>query len=114
MCGWEVNGKPFRRLLNHGGDNQGSVTTVHGYTREILERDGGSPTEVYQEFSAYAGGLPVVAYNLEYQWDQVLLPEWKRLGISEIGVPGFCALKLAQRLLDPLPATNCKFQTLRQ
>jgi DNA polymerase-3 subunit epsilon len=87
---------------------------VHGYTREILERDGGVPAEVYKEFAAYAGGLPVVAYNLQYDWNQVLLLEWKRLGISQIGVPGFCALKLAQRLLDPVPAGNCKLQTLRQ
>lgn len=69
---------------------------------------------VYEDFAAYAGGLPVVAYNLEYDWDKVLVPEWRRLGISPIGVPGFCALKLAQRLLDPVPAGNCKLQTLRQ
>ena len=50
----------------------------------------------------------------EYDWNQVLMPEWKRLGIPQIGVPGFCALKLAQRLLDPVPAGNCKLQTLRQ
>jgi hypothetical protein len=85
-----------------------------GYTREILERDGSPPEEVYRDFAAYAGSLPVVAYNLEYDWDKVLLPEWERLGISQIGVPGFCALKLAQRLLDPVPAGNCKSQTLRQ
>jgi len=87
---------------------------VNGYTREFLERDGSAPEEVYRNFGAYAGALPVVAYNLEYDWDQVLLPEWKRLGISQIGVPGFCALQLAQRLLDPLPAGNCKLQTLQQ
>jgi len=56
----------------------------------------------------------VVAYNLEYDWDKVLVPEWRRLGIPAIGGPGFCALKLAQRLLDPVPAGNCKLQTLRQ
>ena len=44
----------------------------------------------------------------------MLLPEWKRLHIAPIGMRGFCALKLAQRLLDPVPAGNCKLQTLRQ
>ena len=87
---------------------------MHGYTREILERDGSPPAEVYEAFAVYAGNLPVVAYNLEYDWDKVLLPEWQRLGIAQIGVRGFCALKLAQRLLDPVPAGNCKLQTLRQ
>jgi len=114
MCGWEKDGEPFRRMLNHGCKISDEASRVHGYTREILERDGGVPAEVYEEFAAYAGGLPVVAYNLEYDWNRVLLPEWKRLGIAPIGVPGFCALKLAQRLLDPVPAGNCKLQTLRQ
>ena len=114
MRGWEKDGEPFRRMLNHGCKISDEASRVHGYTREILERDGGLPMEVYEEFAAYAGGLPVVAYNLQYDWNQVLLLEWKRLGISPIGFPGFCALKLAQRLLDPVPAGNCKLQTLRQ
>ena len=114
MCGWERDGEPFRRMINHGCKISDEASRVHGYTREILERDGGLPGEVYEEFADYAGALPVVAYNLQYDWNQVLLPEWKRLGIPQIGVPGFCALKLAQRLLDPVPAGNCKLQTLRQ
>ncbi len=36
------------------------------------------------------------------------------MGIAPIGRAGFCALRLAQRLLDPVPAGNCKLQTLRQ
>ncbi len=114
MRGWEKDGEPFRLMLNHGCAIPAEASRVHGYTREILERDGVAPAEAYEEFATYAGGLPVVAYNLEYDWDKVLLPEWKRLGIPQIGVPGFCALKLAQRLLDPVPAGNCKLQTLRQ
>ena len=114
MCGWDRDGEPFRRMLNHGCKISDEASRVHGYTREILERDGGVPTEVYEEFAAYADGFPVVAYNLQYDWNQVLLPEWKRLGIPQIGIPGFCALKLTQRLLDPVPAGNCKLQTLRQ
>ena len=114
MRGWKKIGKPFRFFLNHGCEIPPEASRVHGYTREILERDGSSPAEVYEAFSKYVGNLPVVSYNLEYDWDKVLLPEWQRLGISQIGVPGFCALKLAQRLLDPVPAGNCKLQTLRQ
>ena len=114
MRGWENDGEPFRQMLNHGCEISEEVSRVHGYTRESLERDGSAPAEVYEAFAAYVGPLPVVAYNLEYCWDKVLLPVWKRHGISQIGVPGFCALKLAQRLLDPVPAGNCKLQTLRQ
>ena len=114
MCGWTPAGEPFRKLLNQNEDIPAEASRVHGYTREILERDGESPLEVYQEFAEYADGLPLVAFNLQYDLDNVLQPEWQRLGIGVIGSRGFCALRLAQRLLDPVPAGNCKLQTLRQ
>lgn len=114
MKGWQPDGPPFRRLLNHNADIPPEASRVNGYTREILERDGEEPLEVYRDFAAYAQGLPVVSYNLAFDWDQVLLPEWQRLGITPIGQRGLCALELARRLLDPVPAGNCKLQTLRQ
>jgi DNA polymerase III epsilon subunit-like protein len=114
MRGWEPQGALFRRLLNQNADIPSEASRVHGYTREILERDGGPAIEVYRDFAAYAGDLPIVSYNLKYDLDDVLRPEWTRLGIRPIGPEGFCALKLAQRLLDPVPAGNCKLQTLRQ
>ena len=87
---------------------------MHGYTREILERDGEPAIDVYRDFATYADDRPIVSYNLKYDLDDVLKPEWSRLGIKPIGAEGFCALRLAQRLLDPVPAGNCKLQTLRQ
>jgi len=114
MRGWERVGAPFRRLLNQNRDISSEAARVHGYTREILERDGESPEKAYAEFRDYAGNLPVVSYNLDYDWNRVLVPEWERLSISSIGKRGLCALRLAQRLLDPVPAGNCKLQTLRQ
>ena len=114
MRGWTPEGPPFRRLLNQNADIPPEASRVHGYTREILERDGENPFDVYTDFARYVGGVPLVAYNLTYDLDGVLLPEWQRLGVPPIGKRGFCALKLAQRLLDPVPAGNCKLQTLRQ
>ena len=114
MCGWQPEGESFRKLLNQNADIPAEATRVHGYTREILERDGEPAHQVYREFAEYAGNLPLVSFNLEYDLDDVLQPEWKRLGIGTIGSRGFCALRLAQRLLDPVPAGNCKLQTLRQ
>lgn len=114
MLGWQPDGEPFRKLLNQNADIPAQASRVHGYTREILERDGEPPHQVYREFAEYVGGRPLVAFNLEYDLDEVLGPEWKRLGIAAIGGRGFCALRLAQRLLDPVPAGNCKLQTLRQ
>lgn len=114
MRGWEPSGPHFRQLLNQNQHIPPEASRVHGYTREILERDGAPPDEVYRDFKEYAGGSPIVAYNLVYDLDRVLLPEWERFGIEPFGEGGFCALKLAQRLLDPVPAGNCKLQTLRQ
>ena len=114
MRGWHPDGEPFRKLLNQNEDIPPAASRVHGYTREILERDGESAAEVYRAFADYVGELPLVAFNLEYDLTEVLEPEWRRLRIAPIGTPGFCALRLAQRLLDPVPAGNCKLQTLRQ
>lgn len=114
MRGWTPEGPPFRRLLNQNADIPPEVSRVHGYTREILERDGEPATVVYRDFAAYVSELPIVAFNLEYDLEDVLKPEWKRLGVPPIGATGFCALRFAQRLLDPVPAGNCKLQTLRQ
>lgn len=114
MRGWQPEGSPFRCLLNHGTAIPPKASRVHGYTREILERDGEPPLAVYREFARYVESRPVAAYNLAYDWDDVLLPEWQRLGLAPIGTRGLCMLQLAQRLLDPVPAGNCKLQTLRQ
>ncbi|MEI7823361.1 MAG: 3'-5' exonuclease [Verrucomicrobiota bacterium] len=114
MRGWQPEGKPFRKLLNQNCEIPPEASRVHGYTREILERDGEPAGAVYRAFRAYVGDLPLVSYNAEYDLERVLLPEWKRLGIAPIGRTGFCAMRLAQRLLDPVPAGNCKLQTLRQ
>lgn len=114
MSGWKPIGEPFGKLLNQNAEIPAEASRVHGYTREILERDGEPAHQVYRKFAEYAGDLPLVAFNLEYDLDEVLQPEWKRLGIGTIGTRGFCALRLAQRLLDPVPAGNCKLQTIRQ
>ena len=114
MRGWAPEGPSFHRLLNQNRDIPPEMTRGHDDTREILERDGEPAEAVYEAFADYVGELPLVSYDLQYDLDQVLLPEWERLGIGPIGTRGFCALRLAQRLLDPVPAGNCKLQTLRQ
>jgi len=114
MRGWEPVGDPFRKLLNHQAEVPDEASRIHGYTRDTLERDGESPHAVHATFADYADGLPIVAYSLDFDLEQALKPEWARLKIAPIGSAGFCALRLAQRLLDPVPAGNCKLETLRQ
>ncbi|MGY6216660.1 exonuclease domain-containing protein [Methylolobus aquaticus] len=114
MRGWVPEGEPFFRALNHGIDITPEVSRVCGYTRAILERDGDPPLAVYGAFGDYVDDRPLVSYHLSYDLDDVLRPEWQRLARDPIGRPGFCALRLTQRLLDPVPAGNHKLQTLRE
>jgi DNA polymerase III epsilon subunit-like protein len=114
MDGWEAVGEPFRYLIDVEAEIPSKVSRIHGYTKEILQRDGHPPTKVYQKLKKYADGAPVCSYNLKYDYDEVLLPEWGRLGLGEFLLPGFCLLKLTQRLIDPVAAGNHKLQTLRQ
>jgi hypothetical protein len=46
--------------------------------------------------------------------ESALVEDVARGGVAPVGSAGFCAMRLAQRLLDPVPAGNCKLQTLRQ
>ena len=112
MRGWTPEGPSFHRLFEPDRDVPPDTVRAHGYTREILERDGEPAEWVYEAFADYAGDVPLVAWDLRRVLDRMLLPEWKRLGIGPIGTRGFCVLRLAQRLLDPVPAGDCKLQTL--
>jgi DNA polymerase-3 subunit epsilon len=114
MSGWEKEGEPFFRVINHGYDTIKEESQIRGHTSETLECNVGSPNNVYCSFSDYAQELPIVAYDLDDVWNCELQPELKRLGIAPIGYPGLCAYKLTQRLLDPLPSGDYKLEVLRQ
>jgi DNA polymerase III epsilon subunit-like protein len=114
MSGWDPISEPFQALLNQNVAIPPEASRLNGYTREILERDGIPAWDAYKQLGAYVGTRPIIAYNLAYDFDRVLIPEWARLGVSPFGQGGFCILRLTQRLLDPVPAGNCKLQTLRQ
>src|SRR3990167_2297075 len=114
MRGWSPQGPAWRRLLNHGPDMNQERSRVHGLSRALIERDGEAPAQVYREWADYIDGLPLVAFDLPKALHRALQPEWVRLGLAPIGTEGFCALRLAQRLLDPVPVVSGKLQTLRQ
>jgi DNA polymerase III epsilon subunit-like protein len=114
MEGWKPVGEPFRQLINVDAEIPSEVSRVHGYTKEILQRDGLPPSVVHEKLYEYAGGASVCSYNLKYDYDDVLYREWRRIGITEVLPPGFCLLRLTQRLIDPVSSGNHKLQTLRQ
>ena len=106
-------GQPFRVLLNHEVDVPAEAQAVHGYSRLFLEENGIAPNQAHKSFADYVGDSPISAYNLPYDYDKVLAPEWNRLGINNNFSRGFCILKLVRKLMRPSPAGNYKLQILR-
>lgn len=100
MDGWDPVGEKFRVLLNHGVPIPPEATAVHGYTTEFLRQHGEDPFVAHGRFREFAGGLPLVAHNLSFDWNRALFQEWLRLGLEPIGQRGFCTLMLSRRLVD--------------
>ena len=99
MRGWEPCGKPFRVLLNHDVPIPAAAVAKHGYTSDYLCGYGLDPCEAHAEFRDYARGLPIVAHNLNFDWERSFLYEWKQLGLEPAGRRGFCTLMLARRVV---------------
>ncbi|MCE9616520.1 MAG: 3'-5' exonuclease [Lentisphaerae bacterium] len=100
MVGWEPAGDSFRVLLNHDVWIDPGAQAVHDYSREYLRRHGHDPVRAHQAFHAYVGDLPIVAYNISFDWNRVLEPEYQRLGVPVTGRRGFCAMTLARRAIS--------------
>jgi DNA polymerase III epsilon subunit-like protein len=113
MSGLRPVGQPFRVLLNHKVDIPAEAQAVHGYSRLFLEENGTNPAQAHKLFADYVGDSPISSYNLPYDYDKVLVPEWNRLEINEKFHRGFCLLRLAKKLINPSPAGNYKLQSLR-
>ncbi len=111
MRGWQRDGAPFRVLLNHDVPIDPRAQAVHGYSRDYLRAYGVRPREAHAAFRDFTGDLPMVAYNLSFDWDRVLRPEYARLGLPDAGRRGFCALTLARRVVRD--TVNHRLDTLK-
>ena len=111
MRGWQREGEPFQVLLNHDVPIDRGAEAVHGYSRAYLRRHGAPPLEAHAAFRGYAGDLPMVAYNLSFDWNRVLEPEYARLGVPVAGRRGFCALTLTRRVVREVD--NYRLETLK-
>lgn len=106
MRGWEPYGQSFVKFVKISGQD-GAGYEIQGHESEPASR-------AYASLFKYMGGLPWVAYDLDYVINQVLKTECERLKIAQNGTPGFCALRLIQRLLDPLPTKGCRLMSLHK
>ncbi len=111
MRGWRREGEPFSILLNHDVPIDPGAEAVHGYSRAYLRRHGAPPLEAHAAFYEYAGNLPMVAYNLSFDWNRVLEPEYARLGVPIAGRRGFCALTLTRRVVKEV--SNYRLETIK-
>lgn len=111
MMGWEPFGEPFRILLNHDVPIEPMAEALHGYSRAYLREHGQNPVAAHQAFHGYAGSLPIVSYNISFDWNRVLQPEYIRLGVPCSGTRGFCAMTLARRVITE--TDNHKLETLK-
>lgn len=100
MRGLKPVGEIFQIYLNHDIDVPYGAQQVHGYSREFLSRNGVPPLAAYRAFSQFANNAPICAYNLPYDYDAVLLPEWQRLSLPVLSPKGFCMMKLSQQVLS--------------
>lgn len=111
MKGWEPEGQPFHALLNHDVEIDPIAKSLHGYSREYLRQHGQDPKKAHQDFHDYAADLPIVAYNISFDWNRVLEPEYKRLNVLQTGRRGFCAMTLARRVINE--TDNHRLETLK-
>ena len=99
MRGKLKDGAPFRVFLNHNIRVPPTATAIHGYTKEFLDKNGIAPAAAYEQLRSYVGNRQVVAHYLRYDWNAVLLPEWRRLRLLQIGQSGFCTWRLSKRVV---------------
>ncbi len=110
MRGWKPDGEPFRRLINFDVPIEPDAELLHGYSREYLRKHGSNPAAALLEFTEWAGSAPFVSYNLAYDWERVLEPAYRRLGLACALVPGFCAVRLVRSTIPGM--RNYKLITL--
>ena len=95
MRGWQRDGEAFRVLLNHDVPIDPMAEALHGYSREYLREHGQEPETAHGRWREYAADQPIVAYNITFDWNRALEPEYARLGLPPAGRRGFCAMTLA-------------------
>ena len=110
MVGWQPNGEPFRALLNFDVPIERMAEKIHGYSREFLRENGTQPDLALRSFAEYAGGLPLVSYNLAFDWNRVLQPAFSCRECGRLPSEGFCALSLTRHAIPDLP--NFKLKTV--
>jgi DNA polymerase III epsilon subunit-like protein len=110
MCEWQPFGDPFRVLVNFDVPIDARAQAVHGYSREYLLRHGLSPRQAIASFLDYVADYPLVAYNLNFDADRVLIPTLQRMQVPCRMRMGFCAMKLARCVVPHLE--NHKLETV--
>jgi DNA polymerase III epsilon subunit-like protein len=108
MRGWARHGEPLTVLLNFDVPIEPAAQKMHGYSREYLQQHGFPPSIALKMLLEYADMLPVVSYNLSYDWFRVLVPAFEYTQMQSDMRPGFCALNLTRYVVPTLPDFKLK------
>ncbi len=102
MQGWEPEGEPFRELIDFDVPLEPAAVRIHSYTRSYLREQGSPPRETLERFCLFVRDLPLASYNLSFDWDRVLAPTFRCMGMPDTLRPGFCVLSLVRNVVPRL------------
>ena len=71
------------------------ITQITGISQEMVDKDGEPLRKAMEEFSAFIGGLPLVAFNADF--DMAFLQHAAKQYNLALDNPVSCALKMARR-----------------
>jgi DNA polymerase-3 subunit epsilon len=89
--------REFRALVHPGVPIPRAATRIHGIT-DAMVRDAPPARAVLPAFLAFVGSLPLVAHNAPFDRG-ILTRELARAGLAAPGVPVYCTLRLARRVI---------------
>jgi DNA polymerase III epsilon subunit-like protein len=104
--GLVASGPSFQVIINPGVSIPAAATAVHGYTDEYVQLNGKTALEAYSQLRSYVGNRRIAAHYARFDWDTVLVPEARRLGLQPVGQLGFCTWALARRALPESSTHN--------
>jgi len=99
----------FHSLIRIKGNIPKHITSLTGISDEMLQREGRELADVLGEFLAFAGELPVVSHNADFDYG-FLRTACERCGLPLFSNRSIDTLTLAKRVVSD--AKNYKLETL--
>ena len=73
------------------------ITEITGKDKALLDEKGLDPTDVFPNFVAFIGDLPIISYNFDFDGPFLVAAFNEFAGAQKLTNPSACALKMARR-----------------